>query len=99
MWIVIGVGAPVLILAILVATWPVVSRSVRYHRFEHRRAERRPGGRAVRSRVGCALCDAHFESASPGAAVAATNRHVTRVHNLTREAAESASTTLTSPAR
>lgn len=81
MWIVIGVGAPVLALSLLAALWPVMSRSYRYHRWEHRRAERLHHPiREGRARSDCSLCAASFEGRSPVEAVAAKNEHVLRSH-------------------
>jgi hypothetical protein len=81
MWIAIGVGAPVLVLSLLAALWPVMSRSYRYHRWEHHRAERhhRPV-RKGHTRSDCSLCAASFEGRSPVEAVAAKNEHVMRTH-------------------
>ena len=79
MWIAIGVGIPVLIAAILVAVWPLISRSV--HRWEDRRSE--GGGQVLpgsRVRHDCPLCAASFEAASDREAVAAKNAHVLRSH-------------------
>lgn len=81
MWIAIGVGIPVLVLAIWVAVWPVLSRSYRYHSWDHRRHERT--GRMMRPRhvrMGCALCAATFEAGRPVDAVNAKNAHVLRSH-------------------
>jgi hypothetical protein len=81
MWIAIDVGAPVLVLSLLAALWPVMSRNYRYHRWEHNRAERhhRPI-RTGRVRSDCSLCAASFEGASQVEAVAAKNTHVLRSH-------------------
>lgn len=81
MWIAIGVGAPVLLLSLAVAFWPVMSHTYRYHRWEHRRGERRHRPLPERRmRTGCALCAATFEAPSGAEAVAAKNAHVMRAH-------------------
>jgi hypothetical protein len=96
MWIAIGVGAPVLVLSIAIAVWPVLSRSFRYHRWEHRRSERRHQAFPQRrARADCTLCAASFEAATPQAAVAAKNEHVLRSHAQSGSEAEPATMVVT----
>ncbi|HVC14093.1 MAG TPA: hypothetical protein VND62_04455 [Acidimicrobiales bacterium] len=81
MWMVIAVGAPVLVLALAIAIWPVFSRSYRYSRWEHQRSERR--GRSPhrnRVRTHCPVCAAPFDAETRVAAVNAKHAHVVRSH-------------------
>jgi hypothetical protein len=78
MWIVIVIGAPVLVLAIGIAVWPVLSRSYRYR---HGRADR--DGRVATSaeaKSACALCGAEFEASTGADVIAAKNEHMLRSH-------------------
>lgn len=80
MWIGIGIGAFVLVLAVGVAVVPLVTGSVRVHRWHHRRMD--AGGRpsrAIRRRVDCPFCAATFDG-HEGEAVADANRHLLRRH-------------------
>lgn len=81
MWIAIGVGAPVLVIAIFIALWPVLGGSARYHNWEHRRAGARGGAlRASRVRERCPLCAASFEG-TRNEVVAERNEHVVERHS------------------
>lgn len=96
MWIALGVGIPVFILAIAVAVWPVMSRSYRYHRWEHRHGERH--GRPIRRshvRTDCQWCAAYFEAPTGGEAVAAKNEHVLSSHAQSGSEAVPATTAMT----
>ena len=95
-WIVIAVGAPVLVLSVLAATWPVMSQSLHYHRWQHQRARHHPGRRPVPTRAGCPMCGATFDAPTPDAAVHAKNQHVVGAHTRTREDAEGAAAAATS---
>ncbi|HTX62028.1 MAG TPA: hypothetical protein VMD28_00210 [Acidimicrobiales bacterium] len=80
MWIVIGIGGPVLVLAIAIAVWPVLARSYRYRHGRPDRDDRllRKGSR--QTLVVCTLCGAPFEAATTAEAIAAKNAHVLRQH-------------------
>ena len=94
-WIVMSVGAPVLVLSVLAATWPVMSQSLLYRRWQHQRARHHPGRRPVPTRAECPMCGARFDAPTPDAAVHTKNEHVVGAHSRTREGAEEAATTLT----
>lgn len=88
MWIAIGVGIPVLILGILVATLPVIRNSMRYHRWEEHRAESGRLHHPIRPRIGCAFCEARFQGETTAEVVAEKNRHVLAEHARTADAAD-----------
>lgn len=87
MWIAIGVGIPLLILAIAVAVGPLLSGSIRFHGWQHRRIEagRRPIYR-LRHRVDCPFCGTRIEAATNADAVAAANAHILSRHGADRDA-------------
>lgn len=81
MWIAIGVGGPVLVLAIAIALWPVLGGSMRQHERQHRlAASGRPTRREIRVRGDCALCAAQFDGRTPEEVTAAKNSHVLGAH-------------------
>jgi hypothetical protein len=84
MWLIIGIGTPILILAIAIAVAPVLFGSVRFHRWHHRQPRVRPATSSPR-RIRCPLCTAQLEGANAGAAIAARNDHVLREHAHEKE--------------
>ena len=81
MWLAITI--PIVIVAVGIATVPLLVNSVRFHRWHHRpSASRRPTQRPRRIR--CPLCAAEVVGTTPNQVVAARNQHFLEEHATSR---------------